>query len=352
MKVKRSLFILILIMLFAGCYVIMNQHYDDFARYPHELSESQRELILKYLNTDEINTLISQKIEPDEFLPYIEIDGFRLDNTLWYDEAYKTQKENVSKEFIVAFINKYKNRMSYNDLDNLINYYSFNALIRFFDEGDQYQNGTTLIADPGYFYTIIANKKTVYTYEPKDLISIGSLPHSSIVSGSYDILIKSEVLEPLQQLCNDAKEINGKEAGGMKIVAGYLSYEDQVKLFEQAVEKYGKEDLLTYWDYPGHSEYQLGYTVQLLPEEVQADVTDKEKTDTMEDMSEDEKEQEIWLKDNAYKYGFIIRYLKGEEDATGKKHQPYTLRYVGKELAKVMHNKNLLMEDVDFSTYE
>ena len=54
--------------------------------------------------------------------------------------------------------------------------------------------------------------------------------------------------------------------------------------------------------------------------------------------SEEERDQEIWLKDNAYKFGFIIRYPKQKEDATGKRYH-YTLRYVGKEIAKKLHDE-------------
>ncbi|MGX8835215.1 M15 family metallopeptidase [Amedibacillus sp. YH-ame6] len=363
MKVKRSLFVIVLVGLFSLCYFVMNQHYDELARYPHELSEKQRTLVLKYLNTDGINMLISQKIEPDEFLPYIEIEGFDIANTLWYDRAYHTQTENITKDFIVRFINKYKNQLSYSTLGETITNYSFNSLIRFYDEGDQYQNGTILLPNPSYMYTLIGNKQTVYTYEPSNLVSVGTLPHRSIVKGAKDVLIKEEVLAPLQQLCAAAEDINGITCGNMSIVAGYLSYEDQVNLYDIAQEVYKEKGLTMYWDYPGHSEYQLGYTIQLLPNEMKPEVngnkTDEKDTndevdsneETQENVSEQEREQEIWLKDNAYKYGFILRYPKGEEETTGKYYQAYTLRYVGREMAKEIHDKSLVLNGVNFSKY-
>lgn len=351
MKIKRTIFILVLIALFMGCYTIMNQHYDELARYPHNLSDKQRKIVLDHLSTDEINTLISQKIQPDQFLPYIEVPGFELDNTLWYDEVYRTQKGKVSKEFVIGFINKYKNKMKFSEVNDLINNYSFNVLIRFFDEGDQYVNNAQLVANPSDKFTLIPNKKTIYTYEPSDLVSVGDLPHNSIVDGAHDILVKAEVLKPLQLLCEAAKEINGQEAGDMEIVAGYLSFEDQVKLLDNAKAKFGNSFKL-YWDYPGHNEYQLGYTVQLLPKELQAQVTNKVKDNSKTEMSEGEKEQEIWLRENAYKFGFIIRYPNGGEETTGKKPQPYTLRYVGRDLAKDIHTKNKTLEQMDFSKYK
>ncbi|MEG1732472.1 MAG: M15 family metallopeptidase [Longicatena sp.] len=355
MRIKRSLFVISLLVLFLFCYTIMNKHFDELARYPYELSESQRKLVLEHLNTDEINTLISNKIEPKQFLPYIEEEGFELSNTLWYDSFYLTQSEKQSKNFIISFVNKYKSHLQYNEIKDLVSNYSFNVMIRFFDEGDAYVSGTKLVANPDYKYTMLTSKQTIHSYEPKDLVSVGSLPHTSIVKDANDILVKSEVLAPLQQLCDAAKEINGKAYGDMQLVAGYISYEDQIKLYENAIKKHNGKDLKEFWDYPGQSEYQLGYSVQLLPNEVQADITNREMETNAENkvsISEGEREQEIWLKDNAYKYGFVIRYTKANEEVTGKKHQPYTLRYVGKEMAKQMHDKNLPLEDVTLSEYK
>ena len=75
--------------------------------------------------------------------------------------------------------------------------------------------------------------------------------------------------------------------------------------------------------------------------------TSSKDTKTTKAPSEEEQEQAIWLKDNAYKYGFIVRYPKQADDVTKKKYQPYTLRYVGKDLAKYMHDNNKVLEEVN-----
>lgn len=357
MKVKRSLFVVALIALFTACYYIMNQHYDELARYPHKLSESQRELVLSHFNTEEINYLVSQKIEPNQFLPFIEIEGFELNNTLWYDIAYDTQKpakedkDEKNKEFIVSFINRYRDQMEYSQLSELLSSYSYNVLTRFFDEGDPYIENAKLVPTPSDFLLMMKNRQTVYTYEPKDLVTLNDLPHESITKAN-DITIRKEVVTPLHRLCSAAKEINQKTCGDMRIVAGYISYEDEITLYEKAKAKYG-DDATSYWDYPGQSEFQLGYTVQLLPNEVSlTEKTKDEKKEEKKAPSEEEREQEIWLKDNAYKYGFIIRYPKQKEKVTDKKYQPYTLRYVGEELAKYMHDENLTLEEVNLEDFK
>ena len=44
--------------LFCGCFYVMNQHYDELARYPYELSEEQREVVLSHFDTENINYLV------------------------------------------------------------------------------------------------------------------------------------------------------------------------------------------------------------------------------------------------------------------------------------------------------
>ena len=248
--------------------------------------------------------------------------------------------------------------------DRLMNY-TYNVLTRFFDEGDPNIENAHLIAKPNDPYLVLGSKNTLYTYEPKDLVSINDLPHASLVPQANDITIKKEVVKPLKELMAAAGEVNQKENGDMKVIAGYISYEDQMKLFEKAKLVYG-EDVLQHWDYPGQSEFQLGYTVRLLPNGLTTEFDEKKESDKDKDAgkkeeakssdkkekknpSEEERDQEIWLKDNAYKFGFIIRYPKQKEDATGKRYQPYTLRYVGKEIAKKLHDEGYVLDEVNIS---
>lgn len=348
MKIKRAMFIAVLLMLFGGCFYAMNQHYDELARYPYELTEEQREIVLEHLDTEQINYLVTQKIEPDQFLPFIEIDGFELENTLWYTRAMKTREEEAT--YIVNFINKYRSYLEYGTLSDMLSNYSYNVLTRFFDEGYEYGADIKLIANPANRYTVLNNTLTLYTYEPSDLVAITSLPHDSIVDDTNDIMVKKEVLKPLQELLEAAKEINKKAYGDMTITTGYLSYEDQITLLTSKQKEY-KEAFVLNWDLPGQSEYQLGYTVTLKPNEKTTSSDDNTEEDKKQEREEIGKEQMAWLKENAYRYGFIVRYPKQKESITGKTYQPFTLRYVGKELAKYMYDEEKVMEEVDFESF-
>ena len=53
----------------------------------------------------------------------------------------------------------------------------------------------------------------------------------------------------------------------------------------------------------------------------------------------------IWLAENCYKYGFIIRYQKNKESITGYKYEPWHIRYLGKDIAKDVYESGLCLEE-------
>lgn len=52
-----------------------------------------------------------------------------------------------------------------------------------------------------------------------------------------------------------------------------------------------------------------------------------------------------WLTENAYRFGFILRYPKGKEDVTGIVFEPWHWRYVGVEWAKQIQDSGLCLEE-------
>lgn len=59
----------------------------------------------------------------------------------------------------------------------------------------------------------------------------------------------------------------------------------------------------------------------------------------------DGKDTEEWLVENCWKYGFIVRYPKGKNDATGHSYCPWHLRYVGKVHASLMQEKDMCLDE-------
>ena len=51
------------------------------------------------------------------------------------------------------------------------------------------------------------------------------------------------------------------------------------------------------------------------------------------------------LSENAYKFGFIIRFPKGKENITGYEFENWHIRYVGKDNAKIIYENDLTLEE-------
>lgn len=53
--------------------------------------------------------------------------------------------------------------------------------------------------------------------------------------------------------------------------------------------------------------------------------------------------RDVWLENNAYRYGFVFSYTEEDEDVTGIPSAPQHLRYVGKVHAGLMHELELTL---------
>ena len=143
-------------------------------------------------------------------------------------------------------------------------------------------------------------------------------PNNLVKINGY-IQVVDYVKKAFKELKSDAASL------GLNIYAssGYRSYSNQKYIYNNYVKLDGKKNADTYSARAGHSEHQTGLAIDL-----NTINSSFEKTD-----------ESNWLKNNCYKYGFIIRYPKGKEKITGYIYEPWHIRYVGKDLAKKLYNK-------------
>ena len=137
--------------------------------------------------------------------------------------------------------------------------------------------------------------------------------------------ISKEAKEAFERMRKDA----AKDGITLWIQSGYRSYETQEKLYNNYVKQSGQTKADTFSARPGHSEHQTGLT---------ADINSA-------DESFEGTPEAIWLDENCYKYGFIVRYPKGKEKYTGYEYEPWHLRYIGKEKAKKLYESGLSLEE-------
>ena len=120
-KEMRARVLLIVICFAVGCFCLyhMDKSYDPLARYPYT-TDANRDIILEYLDSNDIDYLINQHITPDKFMDFIKLDGFSLKNTLYYKEAKDTQ--DADNEYIVNFVNRFRKNFSYDSLKELLSH--------------------------------------------------------------------------------------------------------------------------------------------------------------------------------------------------------------------------------------
>ena len=109
--------------------------------------------------------------------------------------------------------------------------------------------------------------------------------------------------------------------------SGFRSYETQKKLYTNYVNRSGKQQADTFSARPGNSEHQSGLAFDVC-------ATNRPCINSNFDNTAEAK----WLSENAYKYGFILRYPKGKSGETGYKYESWHFRYVGVDLATKLYN--------------
>ncbi len=143
-------------------------------------------------------------------------------------------------------------------------------------------------------------------------------------------------LDPVVQSAFNQMQADAKNEGiNLFISSGFRSYEEQVSTFNYWVSLYGEEEAQRVSARPGYSEHQTGLVI---------DVGGDNSACLLEECFGDDPEG-IWIANNAYKYGFIIRYKPGKEDITGYKYEPWHLRYVGVDVATEIYNQDTTLEE-------
>ncbi|AFA47865.1 M15 family metallopeptidase [Acetobacterium woodii] len=174
--------------------------------------------------------------------------------------------------------------------------------------------------------TMLVNKNHPIpeSYVPADLITV-DLP------STRDTQLRTVAAAGLTKLFDAASE------AGLELYccSGYRSYETQSELYDWNVSTYGVEGADLVSAQPGKSEHQLGLAMDVTSASVDFDLLESFGT-TAEGQ---------FIKDNAYKYGFIVRYPQGKTDITGYAYEPWHLRYLGVDVATDIYNSGKTMEE-------
>lgn len=140
-------------------------------------------------------------------------------------------------------------------------------------------------------------------------------------------------MECNEEALNAFKEMNEaaeKEGLSLVINSAYRSYQGQVELSDLYLNSYGQAYVDKYVAKPGFSEHQTGLAFDIGSRNSNVFASSKEYT---------------WMLDNAYKYGYILRFTKKYESITGFRSEPWHYRYVGKKVAKIIYDEDITLEE-------
>ncbi|MGG5357992.1 MULTISPECIES: M15 family metallopeptidase [unclassified Enterococcus] len=123
-----------------------------------------------------------------------------------------------------------------------------------------------------------------------------------------------------------------------KIVSSFRTTEEQENIMQEKISSFqekgysyqkAKEEAEKWVAAPGTSEHELGLAVDI----------------NAEPSASTDKEVYGWLADNAYRYGFILRYPSNKVQITGVDYEPWHFRYVGKKAAKEITEAGITLEE-------
>lgn len=151
----------------------------------------------------------------------------------------------------------------------------------------------------------------VNLYEQKDIVkSYGLL--------DTNIRLSKSVAEQFQKMIEDAEK---EQVNHFMINSGYRDFKEQEELYQAKGSDYALP--------AGYSEHNLGLSLDVGSTQAKMSVAPEGK----------------WLEDNAWKYGFILRYPEDKTDITGIQYEPWHFRYVGLPHSAIMQEHNFTLEE-------
>lgn len=141
--------------------------------------------------------------------------------------------------------------------------------------------------------------------------------------------------EEARQAFENMKLDASKEGIYLNAFSTYRNYWAQNRLYNNYVANYGQDPTDTFSARAGFSEHQTGLAF---------DIGGADRSLwAMEDFKYTDEAK--WLKENAYKYGFILRYPEGKEWKTGYMHESWHFRYIGVEHSENFKDSDLTLEE-------
>lgn len=251
-------------------------------------------IIYNKLKKEEIKDILNIE-KNDKLIGFIEDDYFKFKNLERY--IIYNKKNNFSAKKIVMYVNIGLDKEFYSDIKKVTN--TNNKLV-------------------------LVNK---YNSLPKNFEAQNLITFNNNYSYNGQKMEKTAA-ESMMSLIDEARN----KGYTLMVISGYRTESYQTELYNSSLNINGKTHADMYSARPRHSEHQTGLSVDI--SNIAGVIDGFEKYEVYN-----------WIKENAYKYGFIERYPKGKEFITGYGYEPWHYRYLGVEAATVVYNKQITFEE-------
>lgn len=260
----------------------------------YSLEETKK--IIEVLPEEKLNYILEN--EYNEFYYQIINQKYYIPKNFDKYFEYKQYHEDTSYEDVIAIVNVHANVGWYNETYESNTKDNYLILVNKF-----YYLDKTFKRDD------IENIKLAYSYHGNSAATI--------------------VIEQFEKMRDDAEATLGVR---LMVNSSFRSYEDQETVYNN-FKSISLKHADSYAARPGHSEHQTGLSI---------DITSLEHPNINEFKVS---EEYAWLKENAHKYGFILRYPEDKEHITGYNTESWHFRYVGEEVAKQIFEENITFDE-------
>jgi D-alanyl-D-alanine carboxypeptidase len=171
-------------------------------------------------------------------------------------------------------------------------------------------------------------------YVPKNLVSVGN----ARIEGSGRV--RGLMIDDLAQMAKAARQAGAP----LRVTSAYRDWSHQKYLYRREVEKFGLELGRDRVARPGHSEHQLGTTIDFTSggsAKAAWQYTDWGETPAGS-----------WIRKNGWKFGFVMSYPDGYKGVTCYTYEPWHYRYVGREMAADIHATGLTLREYLWLNFE
>ena len=210
---------------------------------------------------------------------------------------------------------------------------------------DQSGNGMDMVFEwlpvtTGIDYLALVNKVNPLPNGWEDALETVTITNSV----SDDVEVEEKAYEAYLALKADLEEHDGIY---LQLDSAYRSVAAQQDIMDRFSEKYGADYAAKTVAQPGYSEHHTGLALDLYFR-----ILNKDGSFTDIYYNEDmEKPEYEWIWETIHSrladYGFILRYLKGEEHITGYRYEPWHIRYIDNvEIAReIMSQPGMTLEE-------